>query len=170
MGNGTDKKTVKIAYFGLFIALAFVLSYVEYLFPFNIGIPGAKVGLPNIVIVTALYTTGIVDAFILSMVRVVLVGITFGNISMMIYSLAGAILSIAAMLIGKKINMFSVTGVSVLGGVFHNIGQIIVAIFVLETKSLLYYLPFLVIIGTLSGVVIGIISSLVAGRVSKTFR
>ena len=159
----------KVAYLGLLIALAFVLSYVEVLLPLNIGIPGAKVGLANIVIVVALYTIGSKNAFMLSLVRVVLVGLTFGNFAMMLYSLAGAFLSFVMMFIAKRTKKLSITGVSVVGGVFHNVGQIIVAIFVLETSKLIYYLPFLIIIGTVSGVVIGIVSAMICKRVKVAF-
>lgn len=162
-------KTKRIACLGLFIALAFVLSYVEYLLPLNIGIPGAKVGLANLVVMVALYTLGKKDAALLSIVRVVLVGFTFGNLAMMLYSMAGALLSFVVMLIAKRTKLFSITGVSVLGGVFHNVGQIIVAMFVLETSSLLYYLPFLIVIGTISGIVIGVISSMITVRVDRLF-
>jgi len=162
-------KTKRIACLGLFIALAFVLSYVEYLLPLNIGIPGAKVGLANLVVMVALYTLGKKDAALLSVVRVVLVGFTFGNLAMMLYSMAGALLSFVVMLIAKRTRLFSITGVSVLGGVFHNVGQIIVAMFVLETASLLYYLPFLIVIGTISGIVIGVISSMITVRVDRLF-
>ena len=165
MASDVSARTRKIAYLGLLTALAFVFSYIEYLLPLNIGIPGAKVGLPNIVIVTVLYVLGTADAFILSVVRVLLVGLTFGNMSMMMYSMAGALLSFAVMLVATKTKKLSVTGVSVLGGVFHNIGQILVAMFILETGSLVYYLPFLVMVGTASGVIIGIIASLVVRRI-----
>ena len=160
-------KSRKISFLGLLIALAFVLSYVEMLLPINIGVPGAKVGLANLVIMVALYTIGERNAFILSVVRVVLVGLTFGNLAMMIYSLAGAMLSFVAMLIAKRIKLFSVTGVSVVGSVFHNLGQIIVAIIVLDTASLIYYFPFLVVVGTISGIVIGIISGMIIERFRK---
>ena len=162
-------KTKRIACLGLFIALAFVLSYVEFLLPLNIGIPGAKVGLANLVVMVALYTLGKKDAALLSFVRVVLVGLTFGNLAMMLYSLAGAVLSFLVMLIAKRTKLFSITGVSVLGGVFHNVGQIIVAMLVLETESLLYYLPFLIVIGTISGVVIGLLSGMITARVGRLF-
>lgn len=162
-------KTKRIACLGLFIALAFVLSYVEFLLPLNIGIPGAKVGLANLVVMVALYTLGKKDAALLSFVRVVLVGLTFGNLAMLLYSLAGAVLSFLVMLIAKRTKLFSITGVSVLGGVFHNVGQIIVAMLVLETGSLLYYLPFLIVIGTISGVVIGLLSGMITARVGRLF-
>lgn len=163
-------KTNKIAFLGLLVALAFVLSYIEFLLPLNIGIPGAKVGLANLVVMVALYTLGTKNAFILSVVRVVLVGLTFGNLAMMMYSLAGAGLSFLAMVIAKKTKLLSITGVSVLGGVCHNLGQIIVAMFVLETASLVYYLPFLIVIGTISGVVIGILSGMIISRVQRLFK
>ena len=160
----------RIAFLGLFVALAFVLSYIEYMLPLNIGIPGAKVGFANLVVMVALYTVGEKNAIALSLIRVVLVGLTFGNISMMMYSLAGAALSLFAMLIAKKIGKLSVTGVSVLGGVFHNIGQIIVAMLVLETESLIYYLPFLMVIGTITGVLIGFVANLITVRVKRVIK
>ncbi len=160
-------KNKRIAFLGLFVALAFVLSYIEYMLPLSIGIPGAKIGIANLAVMVTLYTVGEKNAIALSIIRVVLVGLTFGNISMMMYSLAGAALSLFAMLIAKRIGKLSMTGVSVLGGVFHNVGQIIVAMLVLETKSLFYYLPFLIIVGTITGVVIGIVSSLITARVKK---
>ena len=88
---------------------------------------------------------------------------------MMLYSMAGAMLSFLVMIIAKKTKLFSITGVSVLGGVFHNVGQIIVAMFVLDTASLIYYLPFLIVIGTISGIVIGVISGLITARVGRLF-
>ena len=162
-------KTKKIAFLGLFVALAFVLSYIEFMLPMNIGIPGAKIGLANLVVMVALYTMGERNAIGLSIIRVVLVGLTFGNLSMMLYSLAGAALSLLVMLIAKKTGKFSMVGVSILGGVFHNVGQIIVAMLVLETGSLLYYLPFLIVIGTITGVIIGILANLITVRVKKVF-
>ena len=157
----------RIAFLGLFVALAFVLSYIEFLLPLNIGIPGAKIGIANLAVMVTLYTVGEKNAIALSIIRVVLVGLTFGNVSMMMYSLAGATLSLVAMLIAKKTGKLSITGVSILGGVFHNVGQIIVAMLVLETKSLYYYLPFLIIIGTVTGVLIGIIANLITVRVRR---
>ena len=157
----------KIAFLGLFVALAFVLSYIEFLLPLSIGIPGAKIGLANLAVMVILYTMGEREAIALSLIRVVLVGITFGNMSMMMYSLAGAALSLLAMLIARRTGKSSISGVSVVGGVFHNIGQIIVAMLVLETDSLFYYLPFLIIVGTVSGVVIGLVAGLITERVRK---
>ncbi len=157
----------RIAFLGLFVALAFVLSYIEFMLPLNIGIPGAKIGIANLAVMVTLYTVGDKEATALSIIRVVLVGLTFGNLSMMMYSLAGAALSLAVMLIAKKTGKLSVSGVSVLGGVFHNVGQIIVAMFVLETQSLFYYIPFLIVVGTITGVIIGIVANLITIRVRK---
>jgi heptaprenyl diphosphate synthase len=159
--------TKRIARLGLLIALAFVFSYIEFLIPVNIGIPGAKLGLPNLVIVTALYVIGERNTFLLSMVRIILVGFTFGNMAMMMYSFAGALLSFAVMVIAKRAGRMSIVGVSVLGGVFHNVGQIIMAIFVLNTASLIYYLPVLLVAGTVAGIAIGVLGGLVTQRIAS---
>lgn len=157
----------KTAYLGMFTALAFVFSYIEFLLPINLGIPGIKLGLANLVIIVSLYTMGTSWAFTLSLVRILLTGLTFGNPASMIYSLAGGMLSLAIMIIAKRCKLFSVTGVSVLGGVFHNVGQILAAVFVVETTSLLYYLPVLVLSGIVAGVLIGILSSILIRHLRK---
>uniref|UniRef100_UPI004027E584 Gx transporter family protein n=1 Tax=Eubacterium sp. TaxID=142586 RepID=UPI004027E584 len=158
------KKTKRIALFAMFIALAFVFSYLESLVPFNIGIQGIKLGLANIVVVTAMYILSERDAFFISVVRIVLSGLTFGGVSTLIYSLAGGILSFAVMAIVKKCKKLSVTGVSVLGAIAHNIGQIAVAGAVMGTYRIVYYLPVLLVSGAVTGVVIGILSNIVISR------
>lgn len=163
-------KTKKIAYLGLLIALAFVFSYIEFLIPVNLGIPGAKLGLANLVIIVALYTIGEKNAFVLSVIRIVLVGLTFANLASMLYSLAGGILSFTAMVIAKKMKLLSTTGVSVIGGIFHNIGQIIMAIWVAKTPSLVYYLPVLILTGIVAGVAIGVLGAMVTKRIQKVVR
>lgn len=163
-------KTKKIAYIGLLIALAFVFSYIEFLIPVNIGIPGAKLGLANLVIIVALYTLNEKDAFLLSMIRIVLVGFTFANLASMLYSLAGGILSYLGMLLAKRTKKLSITGVSVIGGVFHNIGQIIMAIWVVKTTSLIYYLPVLMVSGIAAGVAIGILGAMVTKRMKGIYK
>lgn len=147
----------KLSTFGMLVALAFIFSYIELLVPFHFIVPGMKLGLANIVVVTALYLLGPKEALTISFVRIVLVAFTFGNLNTMLYSLAGGILSFIAMAMAKKIGAFSVIGVSVLGAVFHNIGQILVAMFMLDTKTLVNYLPFLVIMSLVTGVLIGIV-------------
>ncbi len=146
----------RVAYFGVFTALALIFSYIETLIPVNFGIYGVKLGLANLIIVVALYKIGIGEAFLLSVVRVVLSGFLFGNYFSIIYSLAGGMLSLAVMSLLKRSGGFSVMGVSIAGGVFHNIGQLIVAMLVVETFSVIYYVPVLLTAGMLAGLVIGI--------------
>ena len=159
--------TKKISGIGLMIALAFVLSYIEAMMPINIGIPGIKAGFSNIVVIFSLYTFGPMVTFGIAVVRIILVGFTFGSLASLMYSFAGGILSFLVMLILKKIDIFSVNGVSVAGGVSHNLGQIIVAMLVLQTKLLIYYLPALIISGTIAGVVVGIAGGLLIKRIGK---
>ena len=146
----------RVAYFGVFTALALIFSYIETLIPVNFGIYGVKLGLANLIIVVALYKIGIGEAFLLSVVRVVLSGFLFGNYFSIIYSLAGGMLSLAVMSLLKRSGGFSVMGVSIAGGDFHNIGQLIVAMLVVETFSVIYYVPVLLTAGMLAGLVIGI--------------
>lgn len=154
----------KIAYYGLFVALAFIFSYIESLIPINLGVPGVKIGLSNLVVMVALYLSGTASAFAISVIRILLTGFTFGNAAAMIYSLAGGILSLLVMILAKKTKIFSTLGVSVLGGVFHNIGQIIVAIIVMETTKLIYYLPILLVSGIVAGIFIGLLAAQVIKR------
>ena len=156
----------KTALGGMLVALAFVFSYIETLIPVNLGIPGAKLGLANLVVMVALYTLGAKEAFALSMVRILLTGFTFSSAAAMLYSFAGGILSYIVMVLEKKTGRLSVTGVSVLGGIFHNVGQILVAMWVLDTATLIYYLPVLAITGVASGTVIGLLAVMVIRRIS----
>lgn len=146
----------RVAYFGVFVALALIFSYIESLIPFQIGIPGVKLGLANLIIVIALYKMDLKSAYLLSITRVVLSGFMFGNLFSIIYSMAGGILSLTVMALLKKNQGFSILGISIAGGVFHNIGQLIVAMVVVETYSVAYYIPVLLIAGLLTGLVIGI--------------
>ncbi len=152
-----NSKAKKVAFYGMFVALAFVFSYIEVLIPFSIGVPGVKLGLANIVVLTALYAMGVKESFVISCIRIVLVGFTFGNMFSILYSLAGGLLSWLVMCICKKVKAFSVVGVSIAGGITHNIGQIVVAAIVLQTKSIGFYLPVLLISGTITGLLIGIL-------------
>lgn len=162
-------KTIKIATYGLLIALAFILSYIETLIPLNFTIPGMKLGLANLVVIVALYGMGGKEAFTLSMLRIVLVSLSFGNLSSMAFSIAGGFLSYLAMVLFKKFKLFSMTGVSIIGGVTHNIGQIVVAIFVVENINIIYHLPILLISGAVTGTLIGIVGALILNRIKKQF-
>ena len=156
----------RAAYFGVFTALALIFSYIETLIPTQFGVPGIKLGLANLIIVIVLYRTGWREALLLSVVRVVLAGFIFGNLFSIVYSLAGGIFSLAVMALLKKTERFSVIGISIAGGVCHNIGQLIVAMVVVETYQVGYYLPVLLIAGVITGAVIGA----VAGEVLKRIR
>ncbi|MCC8044221.1 MAG: Gx transporter family protein [Clostridiales bacterium] len=148
----------KTAYLGMFTALAMILSYVESLFPSFYGIPGVKLGLANSMSLVILFLIGTSGAFCVSVLRVILSGFLFGNLFSIAYSLAGALLSLSVMAIAKKTRTFSVVGISMLGGISHNVGQLLVAIFLVENLNLLYYLPLLLLSGLLTGLIIGILS------------
>lgn len=148
----------RVAYFGVFTALALIFSYVETLIPFNFGIPGVKLGLANLIIVIALYKMKLSDVYLLSIVRVVLNGFIFGNYFSIIYSLAGGLLSLSTMAFLKKSKKFSIFGISMAGGVMHNIGQLIIAMIIVETFSVAYYVPVLLVAGLVTGFIIGIAS------------
>lgn len=156
---------IKAAYFGVFTALALIFSYVETLIPIHIGIPGVKLGLANLIVVIALYRMGLREAYVLSVVRVILAGFLFGNLFAILYSLAGGLLSLTVMVFLKKTEKFSVLGVSMAGAVFHNIGQLIMAAIVLESLSITYYLPVLMISGIVTGLLIGIVANEMLKRV-----
>ena len=149
----------RVAYFGVFVALALIFSYVETMIPFQIGIPGVKLGLANLIVVIALYKTDVKEALLLSVTRVVLSGFIFGNLASILYSLAGGLLSLAVMALLKKYVDLSIIGVSVAGGVFHNIGQLVVAAIVVETYSVTGYLPVLLVAGLITGFVIGTVAT-----------
>ena len=160
-------KTKKIAFLGLFIALAMILSYIELQIPTFIPVPGIKLGLPNIVIIIVLYRFGWKEAVTISIIRVLLVSALFGTALSLLYSISGATVSLLVMIILKKINKFSSVMVSVSGGIFHNIGQIGIAAFVMKTVELLYYLPILLIGGTVSGIIIGLLGAQVVKNLDK---
>ncbi len=157
----------RLTLYGMMIALAFVFSYLEHLIPLNIGIPGVKLGLGNIVVLLSLYTLGTGGAFLIAVLRILLTGFTFGGLFSMLYSLAGGLLSFAVMALLIHFRTFHITGVSICGGVCHNIGQLLVAMLVLETGSVWYYLPVLLVSGTLTGVAIGAAGGLMVSRLQK---
>lgn len=148
-------KTRKIALYGFFIALAFVFSYIENVIALPVPVPGIKLGLANLVVIVALYRMSLTSAVIVSVIRVLLAGLTFGNAVMLIYSMSGCILSLLVMVLLKKCGHFSILGVSVAGGVMHNIGQILAAAVVMDTKAVIYYLPVLLVSGCIAGAAIG---------------
>ena len=160
-------KTKKVAMLGLCIALSMVLSFIEHQIPPLVAVPGVKVGLPNLVMVFMLYKIGWKETAIVSIVRVVLVSMIFGSVVSMAYGLVGATLSLIGMTLLKKTKLFSTIAVSVVGGVLHNIGQIATACVVMGTAQIVYYLPVLLISGTIAGIVIGFIAGLLVKKLDK---
>lgn len=155
----------KTAYLGVFAALAIIFGYLECLIPFHIGIPGVKLGIANIIIVVMLYQMGTKEAGIITIVRVLVVGFLFSNAFSIIYSLAGCLMSLLTMTLLKKRKGFSIYGISMAGGVAHNVGQLAMAAFVMETGNIWYYFPVLLISGVLTGLVIGIVSNEMLKRI-----
>ena len=156
----------KVARMGVFIALAMIFSYIEVLIPFNFGIPGVKLGIANIVTVTSLYIFSTGEAFGISVIRIVLMGILFGNGMSLLYSLAGDLLSFLAMWLGKKTNWFSIMGVSMAGGVFHNVGQILAVMLVMKNTMFVAYLPVLLVAGLVTGYLIGFLANVIVDNYS----
>lgn len=150
----------------MFAAAAILLGYIESLLPIYIGVPGVKLGISNLAAVFVLYYYGARDAALVSAVRILAVGFLFGNLFSILFSLAGAAFALCAMALFKRAGGFSVFGVSMAGGVFHNIGQLFVAAFAVENFHVLYYLPVLLISGMVCGFLIGLASKAVIRRVS----
>ena len=157
----------QITTMGMLVALAMVLGFVETLIPINLGIPGMKLGLANIVVVIALFLFDVKTAVVVSILRIILIAMTFGNMSMMFYSIAGASLSLLSMIAVSKIKSFSLISVSIIGGIMHNVGQIICAAFVVRTNGVFTYLPVLIIAGLVSGALIGIVAGLILVRLTN---
>lgn len=172
MKNDVNKQSYRnsvkeIAFLGLFLALAVILGYVESFIPVPFGIPGIKLGLANIATVFMLYTMGRQRALLILILRILIVGLLFGNMFGILYSLAGGLISYIVMALLVGCERLSVCGVSILGGVSHNIGQLIVAMFVVENLNLIYYLPVLVLSGAICGLAIGIGGGIVIKRLSS---
>lgn len=158
-------KQKKIAYMGLFAVIAIIFGYVESLIPFFAGIPGIKLGLANLSVLFILETYTWKEAALVSMVRILVISFMFGNMFSILYSMAGAALSLTVMTLMKRFSGFSILGVSVAGGVSHNIGQLIIAALIVENTSLFYYAPVLLISGVITGILIGILTGEVTKRI-----
>ena len=157
-------KTRRITLMALLTAAAMILSYVESLLP-SPGIPGVKLGLANIAVIFALYRLGWKEAAAISLVRVGMVSLLFGSVGALFYSLAGAVLSLAVMTLLRRLDVFSPVGVSVAGGVSHNVGQILMAVVLLETERLIWYLPVLILTGLGGGILVGLCGAALVKRI-----
>lgn len=155
----------KTAYLGLFSAVAIIFGYVESLVPVFAGIPGIKLGLANLAVLFILARYTYKEAALVSLVRILVIGFMFGNLFSIAYSLAGAALSLTVMTFMKKYSGFSLAGISVAGGVMHNVGQLLVAMAIVENFSLLYYAPALLISGVITGLLIGWLTTEVLKRI-----
>ena len=161
----TRISTKKIALCGVLTALAMIFSYIESVIPVPIPVPGIKLGVANIAVITILYVLGVKEAIVINLLRIVLTSLLFGNVNSFLFSISGAALSLTIMIIMKKLD--SCIGVSVCGGVMHNIGQIIAAVFIMGSEAIVFYLPVLIVSGVFTGVVIGVVSGIVAKHVRK---
>lgn len=159
----------KVALTAMFTTFATVLSYVESFVP-AIGIPGVKLGLANIAVILALYFVGTSEAFMCNVVRIIIVGAMFGSLFSILYSVAGAIFSFAVIVLLYKSDRFSIMTISICGGVFHNVGQLIIAGFTVETYSVMTYLPMLVISGMITGAIVGFVSGVVCERTANVLK
>lgn len=164
-GSGASARRSSSAQFvarvALLAALALIFSYVEAIIPYNPGIPGVKLGIANVVTVVALYKFGWKEAVSVSIIRIIIAGLLFSGVFGMLYSLAGAALSLAGMIALKKTGLFSVTGVSMAAGVLHNTGQLLVAAALIEDLRMFFYFPVLLFSGIGAGILVGIIAQMV---------
>lgn len=142
-------------------ALALIFSYIEFLIPISIGLPGIKLGIANVVIVVAIYKLGASYGLVINIARILLAALLFGNMFSAIYALCGGLLSLIVMVLLKKTNLFSIVGVSMAGGVFHNVGQILIATVLVSSVKALYYFPVLLFAGLVTGIINGVISTLI---------
>ena len=162
----TQSPGKRITLVALMAALALIFSYIEVLFPFNIGIPGVKLGIANLVIIVALYVLGPKYALTINVIRILLAGLLFNGLFGACYAMAGALVSFLVMYLLKKTDVFSVVGVSIAGGVSHNFGQILLAAIIVETPAIFTYFPVLIFSGIVSGAVIGIVATLIIKRIN----
>ncbi|MBR5139864.1 MAG: Gx transporter family protein [Clostridia bacterium] len=158
--------TKKMTTLALSVSLALILSFIESRIPAFVAIPGIKMGLANIAVIFTLYKLGAREAIVVSGIRVVLVSMLFGSPVSFIYSISGAFLSLTAMILLKKLTPLGEITVSVVGGIMHNVGQIAAASFMLATNVVIYYLPFLILSGTIAGVAVGVVSGLLIKKVN----
>ena len=157
-------RSSNVATVALLASLALILSYVEAIIPYTPGIPGIKLGIANLVAVVALYKLSAKYAVMLNVIRIVVAGLLFTGVFGMLYSLAGATISLIGMILLKKTDLFSITGISMAGGFLHNMGQLAIEALLINDIRIFYYLPVLMISGTIAGVAIGVAAELVIRR------
>ena len=161
------KSSRRAAYGGLLAAIALIFSYVEVLVPFGFGIPGIKLGLANIAVLLAIYLLGPAAGAVVNVIRIAMAALLFGSMYSAVYSLAGGLLSLTAMILLRRSGKFRVAGVSLAGGFFHNLGQLAAAMVFSGTPRIFYYLPVLGISGILTGAINGVIAALVLEKLGR---
>lgn len=157
----------KVAYMGLYSAAAILLGYIEMMIPVSAAVPGMKLGLPNLAVVAVLYLYSWREALAVSVIRIFIIGLLFGNFFSICFSLAGGLFSLLCMALVKHFDLFSCTGVSLVGGLAHNAGQIAAAILLVENARIAYYFIPLAVTGIITGIVIGIVSGIMIRRLAK---
>lgn len=175
--NGKIKQTsqkrrssLHLSIYAMFLALSMILAYVEAQLPTPIPIPGVKLGLANLVSILILFSIGPIPTALISFLRIILISILFGNGMTLSYSLSGFLCSFLMMIIFKNLFRFSTVSVSLIGGIFHNIGQVLMAAYLLKNAALWYYLPYLLIAGSVAGLTIGILGGILVKRINPFFR
>ncbi|MFV0517264.1 MAG: Gx transporter family protein [Aminipila sp.] len=161
----TRTKNQQLAFSSVLATLGLIFSYIEAIFPFSVGIPGVKLGIANLVVIIAMYVLGNSYAISINVIRILVAGLLFSGPFGAIYSLAGAITSLLTMIILKKTGWFSVVGVSMAGGVMHNVGQLIVAASIISNLKVFYYFPVLLFSGMITGIIIGVISHIILKKI-----
>lgn len=165
--NSRSLRTVRLTMDAMFAAVALIFTYVEFLIPYSVGIPGVKLGLANIVILVVLYEMDLKNAAAVNLIRIAMAGLLFSGVFAMLYSLAGGMFSLLVMWALKKTGRFSMIGVSMAGGVAHNFGQLAIAVFVVSNARLFLYFPVLVFSGVAAGIGIGIIAYVIDRKLPR---
>lgn len=160
-------RTGRIAVSAMFAALALIFSYIEAILPLSTGIPGVKLGIANLVVILALYNMNFRYAMGINVIRILVAGLLFNGLFGALYSLAGGVVSLTVMWLLKRTDLFSMAGVSMAGGVAHNMGQLLVASALVSNLKMFVYLPVLMFSGIAAGILIGITASVVNERVPK---
>lgn len=168
--NNKGRSVSELAMCGLFVALAMIFSYVESLLPIPFPVPAMRLGFANIAIITVLYMYGERDAFAVNLVRIILSAVLFGTINSFLFSISGGLVSLVVMVFIRRIKIFSILGVSTLGGITHNMVQILIAIWTLGSFAIGYLMPIFIVMGLVTGIICGLISRLFMKHVSKLKR
>ncbi len=173
MPSATDRhrrqdRTKRLALSSMFAALALIFSYIEAMLPFSVGIPGVKLGIANLVVIIALYEMGLRYALTINVIRIFVAGLLFNGLFGAVYSLAGGLLSLLIMWLLKKTGLFSMIGVSMAGGVAHNMGQLLIASAIVSDLRMFLYFPVLMFSGIASGIAIGFVSCVIDKKLPKS--